>query len=103
MFKLGLLTQAKEDFEMILPLFPKEYFIYYNLALTLLQLGEYSYALGVLDLQLKKSKEASLNAKGSKFDIALFYDSMMMKAQCQWRSNQPIDAVKSFNTAIRTK
>ena len=81
MFKLGLLTQAKEDFEMILPLYPKEYFISYNLALTLLQIGDYLGALSVLEEQLKKSKEASLTAT-SNFDFELYYDSLMMKAQC---------------------
>ena len=41
MFKIGLISQAKVDFEMILHKYPKELLIKYNYALTLFQLGQY--------------------------------------------------------------
>jgi hypothetical protein len=36
MFKLGLMSQARDDFKMLLPLYPKEFYISYNYALTCL-------------------------------------------------------------------
>lgn len=41
MFKIGLITQARSDFEMVYELYPKELFIKYNYAVTLFQLGLY--------------------------------------------------------------
>jgi len=34
-------------------------------------------------------------------DFELLYDTHMLKAQCLWRSNQPLEAVKNFKTAKR--
>ena len=49
MFKLGLLSQAKFDFELIADAYPKEKILKFNHALTLLQLGKYGEALKVLE------------------------------------------------------
>ena len=49
MFKLGLLSQAKFDFELIADYYPREKILKFNHALTLLQLGRYKEALGVLE------------------------------------------------------
>ena len=49
MFKLGLLTQAHDDFHYAYHLYPKELSLHYNMALTLLQLGKYAEAIEILD------------------------------------------------------
>lgn len=57
MFKLGLMSQARFDFEMLSPLYPKELAAHFNLALTLLQLGEYDKALEAADIIVKASQK----------------------------------------------
>jgi tetratricopeptide (TPR) repeat protein len=49
MFKLGLLSQARFDFDLIIDFFPKEKILKFNLALTLLQLGRYLEAISTLE------------------------------------------------------
>ena len=36
-------------------------------------------------------------------DFDLLYDAQIMKAQCLWRSDQPLEAVKNFRIAQRYK
>jgi tetratricopeptide (TPR) repeat protein len=58
MFKLGLMSQARRDFEMLSPRYPKELAAHFNLALTLLQLGEYDKALDAADIIVKAAQKA---------------------------------------------
>lgn len=57
MFKLGLMSQARRDFEMLSPRYPKELAAHFNLALTLLQLGEYDKALDAADIIVKAAQK----------------------------------------------
>ena len=109
MFKLGLLRQAKFDFEMVANDYPKELTTHFNLALTHLQLGDYAAANKAVDAIVSQSKRPvqtsdSLNqasAKEGSPNYELLYDTHMLKAQCCWRLNMPLEAVKNFNIAAR--
>ena len=104
MFKLGLLSQAKFDFELIADYYPREKILKFNHALTLLQLGRHLEALRVLEPlialfqkqielgQTVKSKSVgrttALQQLGSGkdgLDYELMYDTYMLKAVCLWR------------------
>jgi tetratricopeptide (TPR) repeat protein len=111
MFKLGLMSQARRDFEMLSPRYPKELAAHFNLALTLLQLGEYDKALDAADIIVKaaqkadgrqqaagqrqepgavdgpKSQQSSYKDSQARTEhIELLYDTHMLRAQCFWRT-----------------
>lgn len=52
------MSQARRDFEMLSPRYPKELAAHFNLALTLLQLGEYDKALDAADIIVKAAQKA---------------------------------------------
>lgn len=130
MYKLGLLSQARSDFQMISALYKKEFAGHYNFGMTLFQLGLYKEALDALDLIICQSKSALsllqqmlLEKSGKKdiddeeleepakkdacqpgkkqrfFDFELLHDTYMLKAQCYYRSNDPLECVKNLNLA----
>mmetsp|Transcript_2970 Transcript_2970/g.4557 ORF Transcript_2970/g.4557 Transcript_2970/m.4557 type:complete len:169 (+) Transcript_2970:3229-3735(+) len=95
MFKLGLLSQAKHDFQMLFERNPKEFLLHYNYALTLLQLGEYSQAIDAIDQLIKSSQDNKQYGQSKKngtasstpqqssrkvADSKLLYDANMLKA-----------------------
>lgn len=63
MFKIGLISQAKADFEMILNKYPKELIIKYNYALTLFQLGQYKQSQEILDSHIQLAMK-QINKEG---------------------------------------
>jgi predicted Zn-dependent protease len=77
MFKIGLITQARTDFELIYKLYPKEYLIKYNYALTLFQLGLYKDTLLVLEHYISEASKLH-NKEG--FDFQLLHDVYQLKA-----------------------
>ena len=99
MFKLGLLHQAKLDFEMVCLEHPKEFMAHFNHFLCLFQLGQYEQAKTSIEKLIKMMMEAQISAKG--IDYTLLRDAHMLKAQCYWRTEQPLEAVKSFGQASR--
>jgi tetratricopeptide (TPR) repeat protein len=94
MFKLGLLHQAKLDFEAVCLDYPKEFIAHFNHSLCLFQLGHYESTKTAIDGVIKMMLDAQTSSKG--IDYNLLRDAHMLKAQCYWRTNQPIEAVKSF-------
>ena len=100
MYKIGLVSQAKFDFEMIVDLYPKELLIKYNYAQILFQLGEYWQAFVILESYIAV---ATKQLHSANLDLDLFYDVYMLKAQCLYRTNRPLESVISFNTAQRYK
>lgn len=79
MYKLGLMIQAKNDFQMLSCLYKKEFAAHYNYGLTLFQLGLYEKAIAALSLIVNQSKDA-LNSfqklLGEKQGIQQTYDSL---------------------------
>ena len=63
MFKMGMLTQAKADFEMIRDHYPKEHSLHYNLALTYFQLGQYLEALEKISVMIDRAQAILLSYK----------------------------------------
>lgn len=58
MFKLGLLLEAKADFQMLCALNPKEHMVHFNYSLVLFQLGDYLKAREPLEFIAKSSHGA---------------------------------------------
>ena len=104
MFKLGLIVEAKNDFQMVSSLYNKELSGHFNHALCLYQLGEYAAALEALSpvaaqcagalKSLNKLKEKhnhdgnfqDCNLEGEKqYDYQLFQDATLLRARCLWK------------------
>lgn len=91
--------------------YPKELTTHFNLALTHLQLGDYAAANNAVEPIVSQSKRPvqpsdtfnsnKASAKDGTPNFELLYDTHMLKAQCYWRLNMPLDAVKNFNIAAR--
>lgn len=115
LFKLGLMTQAKRDFAVVCEHYPKELIAKFNLALTLLQLGEYEPAVCLCEDLLETAREiygnkalfnvAEMKLKGNidREFYTLLYDTFMVNAQCFWRLGNALEAVKSFSSSFRYK
>ena len=90
MFKLGLLRQAKFDFEMVAKDYPKELTTHFNLALTHLQLGDYAAADKAVESIVSQSKKPvqlsdsfdsnKASAQEGSPNYELLYDTHMLKA-----------------------
>lgn len=113
MLKLGLIRQAKFDFEFLAEHYPKEVNVMYNLALTVFHLGEYRQAIKVSDRlilrqQAINSKQMGDGTKQSLTDAqregySLLHDTHVLRSQCFWRIKQPLEAVANFKLAKRFK
>ena len=108
MFKLGFLEKALHDFRQARITHHKDPIVHFNLALTLFQMGRYAEANETLNsvIQLYHESISVINKnvfqdQNLKPDKALMLDTHMVKAQCLWRTAQPLEAVKSFHKAQR--
>lgn len=107
MFKLGFMEKALHDFNHALILHPKDPIVHFNLALTQFQMGRYKEANETLNSVILLYHESiSVTNKLHVFqdqnlkpDRPLMLDTHMVKAQCLWRTGQPLEAVKSFHKA----
>ena len=93
MFQIGLFYQAFKDFEVLRNAKYKDPQIIFNMALSLFQLGQYSKVLPMLEDFIEEDIA----------DKQIIFDSHMLMSQCLWRTDKPLDAIKTFNKSIKYK
>ena len=113
MFKLGLYSQARVDFEMLCTRYPKELAPKFNLALILLQLGEFHLSIDYVSDLIEESQKSpecrSLfnmtdNPNLEEDDIGvlrMMQNAYLLMARCYWRTGSALKAVKCYNQSQR--
>ena len=124
MYKLGLIVEAMNDFQMISTLYQKEQTGHFNLALCQYQLGKYAEGLATIDVlikqcpgalselqrileEYKEHKAAGLanfyHPNTSGYDYELLGDAYLLKAGCEFRlaSSYKAAATESIQTTLK--
>lgn len=113
MFKLGLYSQARVDFEMLCTKYPKELEPKFNLALILLQLGEFTLSIKCINDLIEESQRSpeckSLFNRTDSPDLGedeigvlqMMQNAYLLMARCHWRTGSALRAVKCYNQSQR--
>ena len=108
-FKLGLIIEARNDFQMVSALYKKELAGHFNYGLCLYQLGQYKEAKDALELiihqiknkdcqeedafhqfaMLKASHENKTKPAETNFDFGLIQDTFSLLSACNWKLLNP--------------